>query len=440
MNDKGKGIDPKEALGALQESFIQVSTVGGRSGQREIEAKYLDSIKKLIDKYEYLYNAHDAYKNETTEKINYYITQNDALYSRNTELGNSNKEKNESLNKVIKDNVTLKYEMDASKVALEKVTNQLNEANTAIKQNEKFIENMKLVLSQKDAEVAKWRQEYQSLEQNRKTDKDQMEIARLCGAEREKRLEEMLRQERCEKIEIKTALDEFRTKKDHLMQTILGLEESLVQSNARVTHLLQEQDSLRNTVKIHENTIAELNNSRQVLKAHIDSINETDRQSLKTFSFEGKIVNGLKQGKGIYRCAEYVYEGEFKNDIFCGRGRLEYLDSGKKLEGEFDERGHFKGNAVPFKGFTYHGPVVSNGLEGRGHLEIGSTFVVEGSFHKDSFQRGTRPIVIDLETGDELETKWIEGEGLLVGEIMGKGPVEFEVSFKKGTFARVKSK
>lgn len=440
MKDNNHEIDPREAIGLLQESFIHVSSVNGRSGLRELEAKYLESIKKLIDKYENLYNTHDSYKTETTEKLNYYITLNNSLYSRNTELGISNKEKNDSLNKIIKENMGLKSELDANRVCFEKVKNQLNESNAAVRQSEKFIENMKLVLSQKDNEIAKWRQEYQSLEHKSRAEKDQLMVQKISAAEREKKLEEMLRKERCERIEAQKLLDEFRAKKEHLMKSILNLEDSLVESNSRVTSLLQEQDSLRATVKIHETTISELNNSRRLLKDHIDSIKEKDRQCSKTFSFEGKIVNGLKQGKGIYRCAEYIYEGEFKDDIFSGKGKYEQLESGKRLEGEFDESGNFKGNVVSFKGFTYHGPVVNNCLEGRGHLEIDSKFIVEGNFHQDLFQRGTRPVVVDLETGDEIETKWIEGECLLVGEISGKGPVEFEVSFKRGTFAQLKNK
>ena len=75
----------------------------------------------------------------------------------------------------------------------------------------------------------------------------------------------------------------------------------------------------------------------------------------------------------------------------------------------------------------------------QGYLEVPEKYIVEGHFQRDSFDEGKSILVVNLMTGDEVETRWVAESGMLIGG-EGKDQLQFSVDFKKGTFQEVKSK
>jgi hypothetical protein len=97
-------------------------------------------------------------------------------------------------------------------------------------------------------------------------------------------------------------------------------------------------------------------------KGEIIKIDEKRRMHF----YKGDIINFKKEGKGIEKTNDFNYEGDFKNDIKHGKGKINY-NSGDCYEGEF-----FKGG-ITGKGFykwnnkhTYLGDFIEGKMHGKG--------------------------------------------------------------------------
>ena len=97
--------------------------------------------------------------------------------------------------------------------------------------------------------------------------------------------------------------------------------------------------------------------------------------------YEGDVVQGKKEGKGILKFKDgTVYEGEFKDDDFNGNGILKY-NNGRKYEGNFKE-GKMDGNGkfIWEDGKTYIGSYVNDKKHGQGKLIYNNDKYYEGSW------------------------------------------------------------
>ena len=54
-------------------------------------------------------------------------------------------------------------------------------------------------------------------------------------------------------------------------------------------------------------------------------------------SYVGDFNNSKRHGKGVLDTHKVHYEGEFKNDKLCGKGRIVFKLEGHYYEGEFSE-------------------------------------------------------------------------------------------------------
>lgn len=97
----------------------------------------------------------------------------------------------------------------------------------------------------------------------------------------------------------------------------------------------------------------------------------------KSFAVYEKVnyEHGKKNGEGhMNRGYKEDYVGEFKNDLFHGKGKLAY-SNGDSYEGDFVEgEKHGKGvfwvkSRYPQPGYTYNGDFVNNRMEGYGIIE-----------------------------------------------------------------------
>ena len=97
--------------------------------------------------------------------------------------------------------------------------------------------------------------------------------------------------------------------------------------------------------------------------------------------YEGDVVQGKKEGKGILKFKDgTIYEGEFKDDDFNGNGILKY-NNGRKYEGNFKE-GKMDGNGkfIWEDGKTYIGSYVNDKKHGQGKLIYNNDKYYEGSW------------------------------------------------------------
>ena len=97
--------------------------------------------------------------------------------------------------------------------------------------------------------------------------------------------------------------------------------------------------------------------------------------------YEGDVVQGKKEGKGILKFKDgTIYEGEFKDDDFHGNGILKY-NNGRKYEGTFKE-GKMDGNGkfIWDDGKTYIGSYVNDKKHGQGKLIYNNNKYYEGSW------------------------------------------------------------
>ena len=97
--------------------------------------------------------------------------------------------------------------------------------------------------------------------------------------------------------------------------------------------------------------------------------------------YEGDIVQGKKEGKGILKFKDgTIYEGDFLDDNFNGKGVLKFYN-GRKYEGNFKE-GKMDGNGkfTWEDGKVYIGDYVNDKKQGKGKLIYNSEKYYEGSW------------------------------------------------------------
>ena len=104
--------------------------------------------------------------------------------------------------------------------------------------------------------------------------------------------------------------------------------------------------------------------NKLVTKATIITINDNN----KRVEYFGDVSNWKKNGRGEEICeGEYIYNGDFWNDIKQGQGKLEYFENGEKYEGQFD-KGEITGKGIYIwsNGEKYEGDFVNGIKHGKG--------------------------------------------------------------------------
>jgi hypothetical protein len=97
--------------------------------------------------------------------------------------------------------------------------------------------------------------------------------------------------------------------------------------------------------------------------------------------YEGDIVQGKKEGKGILKFTDgTIYEGDFKDDNFNGNGVLKYFN-GRKYEGTFkDGKRDGNGKFTWEDGKVYIGDYVDDKKQGKGKMMYNSEKYYEGNW------------------------------------------------------------
>ena len=136
-----------------------------------------------------------------------------------------------------------------------------------------------------------------------------------------------------------------------------------------------------------------------------ENINNKDNNDDNNLVYEGEIKDFKREGHGVEKCPEYVYKGNFHDDMKNGQGSIKYLKLGRKYKGEFknneitgygyliyENKQTYKGNLVDGKkegkgkyiwpdGSEYEGEYKNDIREGEGSLKWANGLIFKGKFH-----------------------------------------------------------
>ena len=133
----------------------------------------------------------------------------------------------------------------------------------------------------------------------------------------------------------------------------------------KINYIINEN---KKNLELIRNDISLLSNQ---LNEKLDKLNINNNIINKEIKYDngryvGQVVNGLKEGKGIFYWKNDRYEGDFRNDKREGKG-IYYYKSGSRYEGDYrngkkDGKGIFYWNG----GDRYEGDWKNDNMEGKG--------------------------------------------------------------------------
>ena len=59
------------------------------------------------------------------------------------------------------------------------------------------------------------------------------------------------------------------------------------------------------------------------------------RKLINKITYTGNIQNFKREGFGNEICTEYIYEGNYHNDMRNGKGKIKFINTGDSYEGDF---------------------------------------------------------------------------------------------------------
>ena len=162
-----------------------------------------------------------------------------------------------------------------------------------------------------------------------------------------------------------------------------------------------------------------------------ENINNKDNNDDNNLVYEGEIKDFKREGHGVEKCPEYVYEGNFHDDMKNGQGSIKYLKLGRKYEGEF------KNNEITGYGYliyenkqTYKGNLVDGKKEGKGKY-----IWPDGSEYKGEYKNDIREGEGSLKWANGLifKGKFHNGRPEGKGKLYSKNSIK-DVEYRKGKF------
>ena len=115
-----------------------------------------------------------------------------------------------------------------------------------------------------------------------------------------------------------------------------------------------------------------------ISKAKIIKFNEKGQK----ISYFGDVSNFKKEGKGQETCKDYIYTGEFKQDLRHGHGNLKFLENGDIYEGDFN-MGEMTGTGkyIWKNQQVYNGEFLKGIKHGKGKYEWPDGYEYEGDYN-----------------------------------------------------------
>ena len=174
---------------------------------------------------------------------------------------------------------------------------------------------------------------------------------------------------------------------------------------------------------------------------------------------EAKFVNGLANGKGMYRNAKgniytgdfldgkrhgygeldtnkFHYEGQFNNDYLDGKGKIQFLNTGHQYQGDFKEN-EMDGYGV-FKwknGYVYEGFMKNGKMNGKGRYKYNNGQVYEGGY-RDGLKNGMGRLTYP--NGKVFEGRFVNGIPDGEATLLKNGRIS-KIEYDKGRVSSVKN-
>ena len=162
-----------------------------------------------------------------------------------------------------------------------------------------------------------------------------------------------------------------------------------------------------------------------------ENINNKDNNDDNNLVYEGEIKDFKREGHGVEKCPEYVYDGNFHDDMKNGQGSIKYLKLGRKYKGEF------KNNEITGYGYliyenkqTYKGDLVDGKKEGKGKYIWPDGSEYEGEY-KNDIREGEGSL--KWANGLIFKGKFHNGRPEGKGKLYSKNSIK-DVEYRKGKF------
>ena len=162
-----------------------------------------------------------------------------------------------------------------------------------------------------------------------------------------------------------------------------------------------------------------------------ENINNKDNNDDNNLVYEGEIKDFKREGHGVEKCPEYVYDGNFHDDMKNGQGSIKYLKLGRKYEGDF------KNNEITGYGYliyenkqTYKGDLVDGKKEGKGKYIWPDGSEYEGEY-KNDIREGEGSL--KWANGLIFKGKFHNGRPEGKGKLYSKNSIK-DVEYRKGKF------
>ena len=152
--------------------------------------------------------------------------------------------------------------------------------------------------------------------------------------------------------------------KDNLVIKRIG--DIIIKMNFIINENKKNTDLIINHISLLQNQLNYMNNNFAELKIN-NQINNKEIKYDNGDRYNGQVVNGLKEGRGIlYYNNGDRYEGEWRNDKKDGKGTYFY-SLGERYEGDF-RNGKKEGKGIAYfnNGNRYDGNWRNNKFEGKG--------------------------------------------------------------------------
>ena len=175
------------------------------------------------------------------------------------------------------------------------------------------------------------------------------------------------------------------------------------------------RESRRNGVTLEGKFIDGFVTGKGILKNNIDN------------EYKGDFVKNIREGKGILKTSKFIYEGDFKNNVLCGNGKINFIEDGHFYEGEFNNN-NIEGKGI-FKwknGDIYEGYMKNGKMDGYGTYKYFDGDFYEG-YYINGLKNGKGKFVSNLgkETYEgEFKNGKPNGKGILIKDGKSKN-VEF---------------
>ena len=162
-------------------------------------------------------------------------------------------------------------------------------------------------------------------------------------------------------------------------------------------------------------------------KGKIIKIDKNRRRNI----YRGDIKNFKKEGKGEEKTNDFSYEGDFLNDMKCGKGKIHYHNTGDFYEGEFTN------GVITGKGFyvwknkhTYFGDFVDGKMNGKGVYKWTDGNEYEGEYI-NNIKEGNG--IFKWKDGKVFKGKFRNGRPHGKGVLTVNG-ISFDAAFENGRY------